>query len=1055
MARLWSSGAELQSVTDGVEFDTNYANTINTNSSFVRSGSASLKFGNASILNNDASGCDHVFSGGSTHVWARWYVYVDVLPVGGTVSTFLDLYSGATNVVALDIVNLLAVYTVNVYYNNFGASLPAFTINPDTWYRIEVEYDSTPANGSEVLRVYLDGVLMSSATNLNYTTKTVNQISQGIFNGSGSTVTAGNAVAYVDDLAVNDSSGSVQNSLPGDGKIVHLKPAGAGDNNTWQTSAGGAGSSTNYQAEDETTPDDATTYLKRIATTIKVDDYTVQDPVSVAGIGASDTVNVVAIGVRGGAISATASTGRDILLRVKSASGGTTSKSANSTNRMNVNGWTTHSAAAPKVHKLTSYTDPTTGSAWTVTGTNSLTNMQIGMENQTSVTTEVRVSTVWAMIDYTPASGPSALTPSVSDTVTVTESVSINVRRDFALSDSITVTEGITIRLVSYVSEAETPTITENVQITVVDMPSVNDAITATDVPTVRVNALPSVSDAITVVDAPTILIPILVPSVSDTVGVAESIQLIVLDLPSVSDAITITESVSAAVITNVPTNEAITVSEDVQLRLTSYLAVNDTVGVAEAVQLQGVSYIAVSDSVAVAEALVYDPDEVIVGEWISIIIVDETQTNVETNDTVSVAETVTLRVYLEPRISDAITTTDVPTVVIPTLVPAVSDAITVLESTTVQLVSYISVADTVSVAETVAVEIRVTPAVSDTITVNETIQLAIPLPATTSDAITVSESITLAIPLPVAVSDAVSIAETVSVFIPTLTLQVADAVSVNEAVTMALGGSLVPSDTINVTEAVTIVIPTLVPAVADAISVAEDIQARLTSYIAAADTVNVAESTAMTGTLYIAVADTISPTDVPTVRETSYVSVSDAVAITESITIRLVSYVSVSDTVSVAEAITTTGQEYQAVSESVTVLDVPAIRITSYVSVADTATLTDVPTLLIPALKVSVNDTITVTENLQEDAVLSLFTYDAITITEAVLIPGLPRVVSAADAVAVAEATSFVLRRDASPGTEDYLPWDIGEKYAPSQLDLPEELGSFGRPEQIDMPFN
>jgi hypothetical protein len=198
---------------------------------------------------------------------------------------------------------------------------------------------------------------------------------------------------YFDDFAVNQGTGSFQTSYPGQGNIVYLHPNAAGDNNTWETSAGGAGSATNYQAVDEVTPDDATTYLKRITTTIKVDDYNVTDS-STAGIDPYDSISLVQVGMRAKATSATASNDRNILLRIKKTTSGTVSKSGNTD--FSSTSYVTHSDPVPKIYQLNAYTDPDSAT-WT---TSTLDTMQIGMENQTSVTTEVDVSKLWAMVEY-------------------------------------------------------------------------------------------------------------------------------------------------------------------------------------------------------------------------------------------------------------------------------------------------------------------------------------------------------------------------------------------------------------------------------------------------------------------------------------------------------------------------------------------------------------------------------------------------------------------------------------------------------------------------------
>jgi hypothetical protein len=68
---------------------------------------------------------------------------------------------------------------------------------------------------------------------------------------------------FFDDLAINDNTGSFQNSYPGEGKIIHLKPNAAGDSNGFSVQVGGTvGSSNNYTRVNEVTPDDATSYKR-------------------------------------------------------------------------------------------------------------------------------------------------------------------------------------------------------------------------------------------------------------------------------------------------------------------------------------------------------------------------------------------------------------------------------------------------------------------------------------------------------------------------------------------------------------------------------------------------------------------------------------------------------------------------------------------------------------------------------------------------------------------------------------------------------------------------
>jgi hypothetical protein len=367
----------------------------------VRSGTAAL---NVSGSSTSTMGGAHQFLAAATagHYYMRAYVNFATAPARETgVMAFQGSVGAADRVtLTVDTARALRLRIGAVAGTLVGSATAAVAAN--TWHCLEIHADMTQAAGACVIEARLNGAVFATTS-----TATGTAIAVAAFGRTGNGgFSEATGVWYMDDIAINDISGTAQNSWPGEGKIVHLRPAAAGSSNTWEKIAGTAGDTSNFNQVSEVPPDDATTYLKRITTTIKVDDYTVSDPVA-AGI--SGNVNVVQIGVRGSGSSSIASTALDILLRLKSSSGGTVSKSAASTNRLNSNAITlfvTHTAVTPQNYQLTSYTDPTTAAAWTVTGTNSLTNMQIGMENQISSTSEVRVSNVWALVEYAPATIP-------------------------------------------------------------------------------------------------------------------------------------------------------------------------------------------------------------------------------------------------------------------------------------------------------------------------------------------------------------------------------------------------------------------------------------------------------------------------------------------------------------------------------------------------------------------------------------------------------------------------------------------------------------------------
>ncbi|MEQ7008473.1 hypothetical protein ABN028_20065 [Actinopolymorpha sp. B17G11] len=393
MARLWSCGFELQSAAAGVEFvNVNGSPTIDTG---VRhSGAASLRCQASGSLTSITLPANSA-ADANAHVFLRGYFRLNTYPSG---STAILAWSNSPSTVgtagswwgvSVDTDGTLFLAGAD------GRSDPAFNSAPlqlGIWYRVEMEYDDT----TDTLVGRLNGVQWDSMT------------AGSIGAGGGRYPRWGvqhnvTCDLHVDDCAINDASGTFQNSWPGNGRIVHLVPNGVGDSNTWQKSDGTAGTSTNWQQVDEVIPDDNTTHLKRTSVQ-PLDDYQLLNA-SAAGIPTGSAVNLVAVGVRGAAGSGgtAASTARDVLLRVKGQSGGTVLASAASTNRLNSDGaagnYVTHTTVHPRTYKVVAYQNPQNSAAWTLS---TLDSAQIGVQAQVSGTTEIRVSSMWALVDYTP-----------------------------------------------------------------------------------------------------------------------------------------------------------------------------------------------------------------------------------------------------------------------------------------------------------------------------------------------------------------------------------------------------------------------------------------------------------------------------------------------------------------------------------------------------------------------------------------------------------------------------------------------------------------------------
>ena len=126
-------------------------------------------------------------------------------------------------------------------------------INTNTWYLVEVHLKLADAGGD--LEVKVDGIIdidFSGDTKPGSST-TVNRLFYGVVNIGGST----NPI-YIDDLALNDTTGTVDNSWCGDGRVILLTPNDNGD--VSQLVGQDADSTNNYLNVDDFPHDTDTTY---------------------------------------------------------------------------------------------------------------------------------------------------------------------------------------------------------------------------------------------------------------------------------------------------------------------------------------------------------------------------------------------------------------------------------------------------------------------------------------------------------------------------------------------------------------------------------------------------------------------------------------------------------------------------------------------------------------------------------------------------------------------------------------------------------------------------
>lgn len=381
MGRILTLNFGLNSTTAGVELD--LVDTpigdpgLSIQGTIKRSGSYALKAkANGSTVTAQLAKRNITTIVAGRTYYVRTYIYIVTYPEATKYSNVFNLTDSALTHGLT--VALLPDGTASVSDIDLGSmGTTTATLGTGSWIRVELSY----VCNSGAIDLRFDG-----------TSVLTNTASSGIGMSLLSVGNSGNNTQgewYFADIAVNDDQGSYQNSWPGSGKVIYLRPNAAGDSAQWTPSSGD-----NYACVNETPPDDHTSYVG-VSTVNYLDMYNCD----ASGIGASDVVNVVEVG---GRFARSASASPSFKFRIIKTGSGTEALSAAIQPDNTQPSYKTNTLVSPMTSPIILYKDPDGTNAWTQT---TLDSMQIGMVETTDTNRTLYVTSVWAIVDYTPASG--------------------------------------------------------------------------------------------------------------------------------------------------------------------------------------------------------------------------------------------------------------------------------------------------------------------------------------------------------------------------------------------------------------------------------------------------------------------------------------------------------------------------------------------------------------------------------------------------------------------------------------------------------------------------
>lgn len=358
-------------------------------------GSVSLKgtfAGSSNFITSVANG--NSVSLGRTYFWRAWVQFHNATALSG--NGYVVAFGGNWGL-ALDTTGVIRPYSGGAVNTTVGTV--TYTPPMDTWILLEV---STLVNTGSVdtLAWRVGGVLQESLTGLTLSdTMFLPTIGAGFSDSLG-----GNVNVWYDDLALNDDQGSAQNSWPGDGRVVLLKPISDSAVGTgWTLGTGTAISANSGSTAVKNTPPVGVADLTAGSDTKQIRNATSNANVNydanlttytTAGIGASDTVNVLVPMV---------ATGAPVVTSAKQGTFGVSSNPAITNVALGAGG-----TAGAFWSGVAAGTYPT-GWKWSFGTTTYAPTVTVGsspVARITQVTSSTRIADVCAMgmyVDYTPA----------------------------------------------------------------------------------------------------------------------------------------------------------------------------------------------------------------------------------------------------------------------------------------------------------------------------------------------------------------------------------------------------------------------------------------------------------------------------------------------------------------------------------------------------------------------------------------------------------------------------------------------------------------------------
>lgn len=318
------------------------------------------------------------------------------------------------------------------------------------------------------------------------------------------------------------------------------------------------------------------------------------------------------------------------------------------------------------------------------------------------------------------------ITRQINDSITTADSVDTIYHAASSISDSVTVSD-TSSRMIDVTKEIpDSVTISESIQIT--SIRTITDSVTVVDSVDRDAAQTAQPSDSITTVDTVTVIYHA-VTSVSDSITIVDSVSRVVDISKAVNDSITVQDDVQRGIATTVQPNDTITTNGSVTIELVISRSIGDSISVQDNVDVMLTAFRMLSDSVTVSDTVtgstsfeVSPNDSITTSDSITIVKAISTTLfdSITTTDSIETTYTAMIDLGDNVQVVDSIDTSLAGSA-------SLSDSITVSDSVSTERVAVVTISDTVTVADSIDTVAILAVTIGDNVSVTDTVDPHVP----------------------------------------------------------------------------------------------------------------------------------------------------------------------------------------------------------------------------------------------------------------------------------------------------------------------------------------